>query len=70
VTVTAAATEVTVSANSFDNSLRLATVSADELPKPAAGAVIVVNDPATGTVTLAISDGTAWHPMSLGAAIK
>ena len=52
------------------HNLQLATVAAADLPAPAAGAIVMVKDPATGAITPAISDGTAWHRMSLGAAIK
>lgn len=48
------------------HNLQLAAVAAADLPAPAAGAIVVVNDPAAGTATLAISDGTSWRPMSLG----
>jgi hypothetical protein len=52
------------------HTLQLATVSAADLPAPAAGAMVMVTDPATGTATPAISDGKSWHRMTLGAAIK
>lgn len=52
------------------HNLRLATVSAAELPKPEAGAMVMVNDPSTGIATLAISDGKGWHRMTPGAPIK
>lgn len=52
------------------HNLRLAPVAAADLPKPAAGAIVMVNDPATGTATLAVSDGKRWHRMTPGAPIK
>jgi hypothetical protein len=52
------------------HSLRLATVAAADLPEPAAGAIVAVQDPATGTATLAISDGKTWRSLSLGNPIK
>ena len=54
----------------YAHNVQLATVSADKLPEPAAGAVVMVTDPATGAATLAVADGKAWRRMSLGAAIR
>ncbi|WP_460402955.1 glycosyl hydrolase family 28-related protein [Actinophytocola sediminis] len=49
--------------------LRLATVSADDLPEPAAGAIILVKD-RSGAATLAVADGRRWRRMPLAAPIN
>ncbi|QHY98853.1 Pectate lyase superfamily protein [Streptomyces sp. S4.7] len=49
----------------YAHTLQLATLSAADLPEPAPGAVVMVNDPSNRAM-LAISDGKGWHHMPLG----
>ncbi|MFW6725325.1 glycosyl hydrolase family 28-related protein [Streptomyces sp. MAR4 CNY-716] len=52
----------------YAHNLHLATVSAADLPEPAPGAVVMVED-AAGRPVLAVSDGRSWRRMPPGPAI-
>lgn len=52
------------------HTLRLAAVTADDLPEPAPGAVVLVRDKGGRGASLAVADGSGWRRLSLGGPIN